>query len=170
MYESLIKPHEVSAIPPLSSVTDAAARLKAQDVRKEEKRIFQIAASRTRNGLKNADSDGKRKRDEVEADDAVGVTEESSENLDAKKIKIEAEEDDESNAPADQTTKASDSNKGRWKPVPLGEPRLVLSKPFAEVRGHTSYLTFALLVPFSVRTESASSSDVHGLVVAADSV
>ena len=36
--------------------------------------------------------------------------------------------------------------------------RLSLSKAFAEVRGHTSYLTFAVLLPASVRAAAAAAA------------
>jgi tRNA (adenine57-N1/adenine58-N1)-methyltransferase catalytic subunit len=171
MYESLIKPHDISAVPPLPSVADATARLKAQDVRKEEKRVLQIAASHTRNQRRSADGDGKRKREEAEADGTDGLIAEPGNTLDTKKVKIEARGDEPStyNAPelpANQMSKAKDSGKGRWKSVPLGEPRLVVSKPFAEVRGHTSYLTFALLVPQPANAELPDSSNGQAMTSA----
>jgi hypothetical protein len=161
MYESLIRPHEVSAVTPLLSVTDAAARLKSQEARREQKRLHQITASRARVQGKSADGDGKRKRDELEAEDAEDGEQESVDMVEAKKPKIEAGVADAqpsgSGIPvraSEQTSTANNKGKGRWKPIPVGEPRFVVSKAFPEVRGHTSYLTFALLVPLPATTRS----------------
>jgi tRNA (adenine57-N1/adenine58-N1)-methyltransferase catalytic subunit len=168
MYESLLRPHDVAAVSPLPSIAEAAARLKAQEVRKEEKRLLQIAASRARNEGKTADSEGKRKRDGGDIDGVNGAEEDAVETLDAKKAKTEPTDVDSAVASGAATpttvndaARSSSKGKGRWKPVPSGEPRLVVSKPFAEVRGHTSYLTFAMLVPPPMTTGTPFTSVVE---------
>lgn len=48
MYETLLRPHEVHAPPPLRAVAEVAADLKQAAVIREQKRLLQIAASDAR--------------------------------------------------------------------------------------------------------------------------
>ena len=189
MYETLMRPHEVSQIPSLKSVRQVGEELKDMAVRREERRLRQIASS--------AASRAKRKR-EAAGDD--GDVDEVQEDTSLKRVKtnegeggkpsttkvgaeIRAADDDNdggvhTNAStnlnlatgpeaASDPIEYSDGLAGRrTKPnrrVGSGDPsgsgfvsddggsvaRLNVSKVFPEVRGHTSYLTFACLVPFS---------------------
>ncbi|KAF8610432.1 tRNA methyltransferase complex GCD14 subunit [Ceratobasidium sp. AG-I] len=156
-HETLIRPHDVCNTP-MQSVEDVAARLREIEVRKEERRLKQIETS---------NRDKKRKRLEENGEEH---TEDAT-----KKAKIDADvqsharPEDEvedlrstiESAPVREPTSISDpaatSSKSKPKKAPQNPNAMVLStsdteryivsKPFGEVRGHTSYLTFAMLVP-----------------------
>jgi tRNA (adenine57-N1/adenine58-N1)-methyltransferase len=180
MYETLLRPHDVSNPAPLTPIGAIAARLKEAEQRREQKRLLQIANAQARNA---EDAALKRKRDDDEPTEAVSEAghERPSTEVDAhaqasKRTRKDPEERDNaregevgsgaevqlpsgsaaprddaipavkpttSHAPAQNAKgKANVKNKSE-----IGGP--VVSKVFAEVRGHTSYLTFASLVPQS---------------------
>ncbi|KAH7909239.1 tRNA methyltransferase complex subunit Cpd1 [Hygrophoropsis aurantiaca] len=146
MYETLLKPHDVHQIPVPISLSDIVDKLKKSEFKREEKRLRQIANS------------SKRKRDSsVDKDDG------------SKKAKTD---DDTSNTaeigPA--AVPVTIQSITETTPVPSQPAKVNLSKPMQEVRGHTSYLTFARLLPISfspqmpdldenmVKSDTASSS------------
>ncbi|KZP18947.1 tRNA methyltransferase complex GCD14 subunit [Athelia psychrophila] len=138
MYETLIRPHEVNQIPALQSVSEISDRLKLAEQKREEKRLRQIALSRS-NGI------AKRKRSEVGDGDAVDPHEENSH----KRVKADDEDETmeaavESFPPADALEASSSPGDGAEgaSPQTINVPTVL-----PEVRGHTSYLTFACLVP-----------------------
>jgi tRNA (adenine57-N1/adenine58-N1)-methyltransferase len=171
MYESLLRPHEVVAIPPLPSIADISDKLKAQELRKEEKRQGQIATSKARN---LARGDGKRKRDAEDVDGTDTIIEEAevADVLEAKRVKTDDVNGEDAmpesgaatpaRAPEENVSASTSANPPekvkRWRNVPMGEARTVVSRPFPEVRGHTSYLTFATLVPHPVGSSSIVSA------------
>jgi tRNA (adenine57-N1/adenine58-N1)-methyltransferase len=131
MYETLLRPHEVNQIATPLTVAEIGENLKKAEQRREEKRLKQIANSRLRNTAQE-----KRQRD----DEIVGSFVES------KRLKRESEGGDD----------VSLQDVGESLPAALAEtpdlpPRKnkIVSKVMAEVRGHTSYLTFACHVPCS---------------------
>ncbi|KAH8114491.1 tRNA methyltransferase complex GCD14 subunit-domain-containing protein [Phellopilus nigrolimitatus] len=65
MYETLLRPHEVHAIP-LLPINEVGDRLKRSEIRREEKRLKQVALSQT----KRDNSSKKRKRGPRENDDS----------------------------------------------------------------------------------------------------
>jgi len=188
MYETLMRPHEVSQIPSLKSVRQVGEELKDMAVRREERRLRQIASS--------AASKAKRKREE--AGDEVGPGEEQEDAL-LKRVKTDEgggskpsttmvgaeirkgdgdNEDGVSSSTSTNLNSATDpdaaTNPIEYSNDPAGggerpnqrasfgntngsnsaggddgsDRQLNVSKVFPEVRGHTSYLTFACLVPF----------------------
>lgn len=188
MYETLMRPHEVSQIPPLKSVRQVGEELKDMAVRREERRLRQIASS--------AASRTKRKREEAGDQSDLG---EAQEDASLKRVKTNEGEDgrtsttkagaeirtrDDDNDVGIDTNKNTNLNfatdpgaatnqieysdslaEGETKPNQrvgfsnVSEPTAIgsdsgsdrhlnVSKVFPEVRGHTSYLTFACLVPF----------------------
>ena len=188
MYETLMRPHEASQIPSLKSVHQAGEELKDMAVRREERRLRQIASS--------AASRAKRKREE--AGDGPDL-DEAQEGSSLKRIKAdEGEGDGISTAKVGAGIRKGDddhdgsvnSNGGTnlnfaTDPEAATDPiecpdglagegtrpnmsvghdgvnesnsisgdggsggHLNVSRVFPEVRGHTSYLTFACLVPF----------------------
>jgi len=188
MYETLMRPHEASQVPPLKSVRQVGEELKDMAVRREERRLRQIASS--------AASRAKRKREE--AGDEPDL-DEAQEDSSLKRIKTgEGEGDKTSTAKVgagirkgdDDHDGSASSNAGtnlnfatdpeaatdpiEYPDGPAGEGarpnrrvghdsvngsnsvsgddgsggHLNVSRVFPEVRGHTSYLTFACLVPF----------------------
>lgn len=145
MYETLIRPHETSQFPALKSVREVGENLKLLAVKREAKRQKQIANSRARNQQKTqigANGVAKRKRDE------------GGEQLDdtSKRIKTDEEDAGEIQVPSvaslNPTLHDGTSLPDTTGPAATSPPRsLNVSKVFPEVRGHTSYLTFACLVP-----------------------
>ena len=183
MYETLMRPHEVGQIPSLKSVRQVGEELKDMAVRREERRLRQIASS--------AASNSKRKREE-----AGEVLDPGEEQVDAslKRVKTGEGEDGRTattkvgaeirvrgndNVAGVNTNESinfnfatdpeavidpiqhSDGLAGQQtspnptlgsanvsEPSAIGGSHLNVSKVFPEVRGHTSYLTFACLVPF----------------------
>lgn len=184
MYETLMRPHEVSEIPSLKSVRQVGEDLKDMAVRREEKRLRQIASS--------AASRSKRKREDVGDEPDSG---EVQEDASLKRVKT-SEGEDGTTSTTNAGTEIRNDNVGvntnesinlnfatdpeaairpigysdgpaggQISPNPrvgsanVSEPatigsdggsggRLNVSRVFPEVRGHTSYLTFACLVPF----------------------
>ncbi|KAH9025398.1 tRNA methyltransferase complex subunit Cpd1 [Lactarius pseudohatsudake] len=114
MYETLLRPHEVTQAPPLPRIDTVSEKLKRLERVREDKRLRQIAASRAHHAEK-------RKRE-----DSLARAEPASE-LESKRPKTVAGDDGGDVAPAPATQ--------------------VLSRHSKEVRGHTSFLTFACLLP-----------------------
>ncbi|KAF9485755.1 tRNA methyltransferase complex GCD14 subunit [Pholiota conissans] len=158
MHETLLRPIEVFQTPKLPSVGEAAAELKRAEVRREEKRQRQIAANRraveeAREGKEAKEREGKReeggKRKVV--DDEEGEGEEEPEH---KRARV-----DVPSTPGVASTASST----RPRTTTSAPQKINVAKALAEVRGHTSYLTFASLVPvpagYAGRTEAGSSSN-----------
>ena len=198
MYETLIRPHEVHNIPELQTVQSIGDRLKRSEVRREEKRLKQIAASARKHNEKAETKKRKREEREGAKDDGGGndgleneraeaagdIQQTSSADPEYRPQKKARSEDadpeqqndgdtiaDASNAgtmPANPIVVAHPGNsdaapsttEGRYfpskanerdsRPSPPSEPqKTVVSRVPNEVRGHTSYLTFATLLPLS---------------------
>ena len=197
MYETLVRPIEVFQIPPLQPVSIVSERLKKSELKREGKRLRQIAANK-------AAASGKRKRDAVAADEdevdsgnateladsASGAGDSSSSS---KRVKIGClpmtEEDDgvpkteeeqntnmdiEMTVIGDPSTSASQlteaaadisttTNSLADIPIPTTtatapSAKINISKALPEVRGHTSYLTFACLIPIPASAKDPSES------------
>ncbi|KAF9493603.1 tRNA methyltransferase complex subunit Cpd1 [Pleurotus eryngii] len=136
MYESLVRPHEVDQVPPMRSVDDAREILKKAEQKREDKRLRQIAA--TRQNLAN-----KRKR---EGETDLAEEESHHDTASGKRTKTD-EIDDIPQEPIslDHNIAGSSEVADATKPT----AKTTVSKAFPEVRGHTSYLTFACLLPAS---------------------
>ncbi|KAJ7034016.1 tRNA methyltransferase complex subunit Cpd1 [Mycena alexandri] len=151
MYETLVRSHDVGQVPVLQSITEVADKLKKGEEVREIKRLRQIAGGQRSHQNPHGE---KRKRDEDsemnEQEDApVGEAEDSGSG---KRLK-------------------TDDDMGTWTPSRdvdvsrnLDDPsthilragasipaaptaKISVSKATSEVRGHTSYLTFATLLP-----------------------
>jgi tRNA (adenine57-N1/adenine58-N1)-methyltransferase len=139
MYETLMRPYETHQIPAAKSVRDVGEDLKVVIQKREDKRQRQIASSRFRN-------QPKRKRE--------GSVEELGDEG-SKKIKTDEEDEAEADigvALADPVNFVQPENRSSLSPRPTttsvhNRGTLNVSNVFPEVRGHTSYLTFACLVP-----------------------
>ena len=156
MYETLLRPHEVSHAPGLVQIGTVAEKLKQQERNREDKRQRQIAASRARRHTME-----KREREREDDNNAGGVVDRDPDchEPDAKKAKTSAPSDDDRPAPdvvmeidedlGDQPPAAA-KGAGSAMPPPLPAPTpaiQVLSRHSKEVRGHTSFLTLACLLP-----------------------
>ena len=165
MYETLLRPHEVSQAPRLVRIGSVAEKLKQQESNREDKRQRQIAASRARR-RHNAPAPEKRKRQDDDNDAPGGVADPDSEpdpecsELEAKKAKTMMSDDATSPVP-DVAMDLVEEPPENEMPPPTDDDAVpplpttttsapdtqVLSRHSKEVRGHTSFLTFACLLP-----------------------
>ncbi|VDC05525.1 unnamed protein product [Peniophora sp. CBMAI 1063] len=166
MYETLLRPHEVNEVPALPSIATATEKLKQHERKREDKRMRQIAASQA----KLVEKQQKRKRGDN--DDGEGSVEDTNES---KRLKTGG--DDESEVAmvvegVDVTSRHQESSvqvqeKAPAKPAVSVETdsiedagqQQVVSRVVPEVRGHTSYLTFAILLPRVVTASYASANE-----------
>lgn len=165
MYETLLRPHQVDAAPALAPISVVSEKLKQSEARREEKRLRQIANARAgaerRASKRKAEddepagpgSDGKRPRTDGEHG---GGGEHVPPDVQAQDER-EAVEGMETGVAATATETLAAGTTSASAAVPPGEvqeaaeaPRICLSKTFPDVRGHTSYLTFAVLLPATV--------------------
>ncbi|TFK33042.1 tRNA methyltransferase complex GCD14 subunit [Crucibulum laeve] len=144
MYETLLRPHEVSLVPTLQPIAEVSEKLKKAEAKREEKRLQQIAANKTRSASMKRKREGGTEEDEDEAeskrvktdDEDAGSKEESSSHLMTRES-VEMLVDEEATPMASRAPSLAPPGK------------MSVSKALPEVRGHTSYLTFACLVPSS---------------------
>jgi len=154
MYETLLRPHEVNQAPRLAQIDIVTEKLKQQERNREDKRQRQIAASRAR---RNA-TEKRKREDDDNAGGAVELEPEAHE-LEAKKARTAAAQGDDTPAPdvvmkideevvEDQPPTTAPVADDPMPPPPAPAPAMqVLSRHSKEVRGHTSFLTFACLLP-----------------------
>lgn len=166
MYETLQRPLDVSQIPTLPSVRVAVEKLKQSERRREEKRHRQIAMNKAKlaaaaaGGIKRKRDKGERDRPEGAPDSEAAVVDESNAFNDAigddiagartKKLKIaDISGEDEHMSDQVDNDEASTLVDSLHHILPSSAPstKISISKAFSEVRGHTSYLTFASLLP-----------------------
>ncbi|KAK7690127.1 hypothetical protein QCA50_006776 [Cerrena zonata] len=152
MYETLMRPHQVDVVPPLPTVTSIGSQLKEMEARREAKRLRQIANSRSRVG-------DKRKREDTEgAEDSEGQqTRHADEAADGPGKRVKTEQEASTADASEPAAQAAASLGSGLAPAPenvveapqteLPVSKISVSKAFPEVRGHTSYLTFAVLLP-----------------------
>ncbi|KZT18609.1 tRNA methyltransferase complex GCD14 subunit [Neolentinus lepideus HHB14362 ss-1] len=149
MYETLIRPQDISVIPKLQSVAAVGERLKQAEKKREEKRQKQIAEASSR----------KRKRGEVDSEPSA------SNGAERKRAKTgstgEPDRDSATVAEARQETADRQAEPFDADTGPTEDETVVVSKTFPEVRGHTSYLTFACLLPASLVTRASSPSEAR---------
>lgn len=143
MYETLARPMDVQQIPTPLPISAAISNLQKSEVRREEKRQRQIAESRA----KHADAQkGKRKRENGTADE-TGSPPSDIDASGGKRIKTDEEAstsmDIDGVVPTISMLDVEDGDETEGEIPTLKN----VSKIFNEVRGHTSYLTFACLLP-----------------------
>ncbi|KAG6836081.1 hypothetical protein H0H93_011587 [Arthromyces matolae] len=174
MFETLLRPVDVSHVPAPQSITEISAKLKQSERKREEKRLQQIAAGRQQQHKRKRDDDNTttttttatvkdhQLKESLDGDDASP--------LDRKRLKTDGDGPDVSVSiilePPQEEEMDVDSNEETVDPalptsksksttplIPVGPPpvpsKVSLSKVISEVRGHTSYLTFATLLPFA---------------------
>jgi tRNA (adenine57-N1/adenine58-N1)-methyltransferase catalytic subunit len=145
MFECLIRPHEVSTQQKPVNISHIIERLQEADVKREERRQRQIANAIIRNAAKRKreeESDGANKEPE-------SLDQDTSSEIPLKRLK----------------TEQVPSTTGSVAPTPVQQPSpsvcppgqtdsedthtqtQVVSRVIPEVRGHTSYLTFAIKLP-----------------------
>ncbi|KAF9054849.1 tRNA methyltransferase complex GCD14 subunit-domain-containing protein [Panaeolus papilionaceus] len=166
-YETLLRPIEVFQTPPLLPVSALSEKLKESERRREDKRLRQIEANKRALAQNGVDGAGKkRKRDATTGSgepSAAADAEILEEDTEVKRVKVDAEveEMDVDEQVQDVTAPAviEESSASSSAPARPGSrlsrgadisalSKTNISKALPEVRGHTSYLTFALLVPY----------------------
>lgn len=185
MYETLVRPIEVFQIPPLQPISIVSEKLKKSELKREDKRLRQIAANKAAAATANA----KRKRDAVVADGSVDGSLNAATELPhtagqtgrtSKRVKTEEDDGvpqmEEQNINMDVDTEVTLIGSPSTSAFPLVKAvdlttttslsmsttdvadiptstatsppaKINVSKALPEVRGHTSYLTFACLIP-----------------------
>jgi len=163
MFEVLVRPHEVlQPAPTLISIETISSRLKRQEVKREERRQIQIDLARKRNARLKAEQETREAGMEVDATAMEGKRargeEEEGEGGEpgAKRQKrgeasgsarITDVDDDAAGTAAEIAEEETTGQSSTW-----GIQRTDwVTRIVPEVRGHTSYLTFATMYPRSVR-------------------
>jgi len=161
MYETLLRPMDVSHVPVLQPIGEVSEKLKQAERKREEKRLKQIAAGRQSMSKRKREDDGTPAKDQEELEETA---EESAGG--SKRIKT----DDEDNASLDaepqpamdidprEEAGAAPAAPPGPSPSPISPQKISVSKVMSEVRGHTSYLTFASLQPFEPLAETEPST------------
>jgi tRNA (adenine57-N1/adenine58-N1)-methyltransferase len=191
MYETLAKPHDVGNVP-MQTVDDAASRLRDIEIRKEERRLKQIETAARDKKRKRLDASSEEQSIDSSKRTKVETEVHASAELVCKLYNvlraIELDllltwflaEFDSISPPANilpsalpKPKRAPHHPNAAVSVAPEAE-RYIVSKPFSEVRGHTSYLTFAMLVPSTcsgVQPEETieSGPDSNGLNFARES-
>lgn len=146
MYETLLRPHDVHQVPKPISIDDVIQQVKLHELKKEQRRLQQVAVSEQKR------INRKRKREEeVDPDPDLG-TGDQKRRRDATADAPHPSTSLSENTPEVATSlhpAASNTNSKESKLNTLSTAT-PMSKPAAEVRGHTSYLTFASLLPLSM--------------------
>ncbi|KAJ1310088.1 hypothetical protein OPQ81_006836 [Rhizoctonia solani] len=141
MHETLTKPHDICNAP-MQTIDDAASRLRDIETRKEQRRLKQIeSAARDKKRKRTDGNEGEQENDpskRTKMESGTQLIEESPPELDPSGPL--------SSNPALAQPKQNPKTNATSS-VPPEMERYIVSKPFSEVRGHTSYLTFAMLVP-----------------------
>ncbi|EKM51636.1 uncharacterized protein PHACADRAFT_261888 [Phanerochaete carnosa HHB-10118-sp] len=158
MYETLLRPQQVDAPPAPPSVADVAAQLKRAEARREEKRLGQIAHAHRQRAAK-------RKHEDVEAA-AAGDGDGDGDETGGKRARTEEGED---SAATDTPAPAAVLVVGSEEATEAVEERKIsVSKAFPEVRGHTSYLTFAVLLPPAAYAGVQEAKEAEGVPTEAE--
>lgn len=142
----------------LKSVSSITQRLRTHEKRKEERRVIQMrnarekvrlakeaaeaeeAAAAAAEGMEVDAGEAREKRKQPDSEEA---------EPEAKKARTEGAEVAAEEAPEDEAEALYDEPSVAW-------PSMVLTKPSPEMRGHTSYLTFATFYPASIRAQITS--------------
>jgi tRNA (adenine57-N1/adenine58-N1)-methyltransferase len=169
MYETLQRPHEVNEISPLP-ISKISEKIKKSEQKREEKRLKQIAGARARDktAVAMADNtagelqkhDAKRKREGSGAGSSSGMGSKrlkSGGDNNCVESPVQTQSDNPSELPPEEPFPLCGLKRTPSTPPPNSK---IVSKPVAEVRGHTSYLTFACLVPMVLKRERDNNIDV----------
>jgi tRNA (adenine57-N1/adenine58-N1)-methyltransferase len=205
MYETLLRPIEVSAVPKLPSIEDATERLKQAEIKREDKRQKQIKANREKEardkakkekdagavvGEKRKYPDGEPTTELDNTEGSLPVVDDAEEGVEPKRAKTQE------SGLVDNTMHVDPSSNPTPVPEPLpitlpvinsasidssskngtpsssspgpGGPKMSVSKALSEVRGHTSYLTFACLVPYGHALKSGDATSAAASKSSAD--
>ncbi|CCM04913.1 uncharacterized protein FIBRA_07110 [Fibroporia radiculosa] len=156
MYETLSRPHQVDLAPALLPISEVGERLKRAEQRREEKRLRQIANARAAAGKRKRTGEGE--DNDADAAGIAGKRHKMGGDGDLKGSEPEQApatfDSDPAPAKSEELPSVSASPPGAVASSPAAD-KIGLSKAFPEVRGHTSYLTFACLLPLSLSAAAA---------------
>ncbi|KAF7364834.1 tRNA (adenine(58)-N(1))-methyltransferase catalytic subunit TRM61 [Mycena venus] len=148
MYETLVRPHDVAHVPALQSVTEVADKLKKAEGVREIKRLRQIAAGQRSHENPHGE---KRKRSEEGSEQEELPVAEAEDSGSGKRLKTDDEMDDGTPSQDADVSRNLDElsvhTVRAGASIPAPPAKISVSKAIPEVRGHTSYLTFATLLP-----------------------
>ncbi|KAJ1032464.1 hypothetical protein NDA16_000488 [Ustilago loliicola] len=173
-FESLVRTHEShSTAGPEVSIDEAINRIRVVEKRKETRRLIQIEKARSAKA-QAASAAGKYAEATVaddydEADASMAEDQTASNAGNAQKRKLEDDEEQEEERQSNDASQSKDAANGTYQrgvqegiAVTKKKARMlqqqtqqsqpiqaatVYSRPYYEMRGHTSYLTFATLLP-----------------------
>jgi tRNA (adenine57-N1/adenine58-N1)-methyltransferase len=183
MYETLIRAHDVSHVPALTPISEISEKLKQAERKREDKRLKQIVTNRASKRKREGGADLQKQEqghDAEEADEPSGTKRVKTDDEDAsitdthvpdtepQLMDVEPRGDATAvsistdptatilASSASSSSKLSTLGPGR---SPIPAKKISVSKAFSEVRGHTSYLTFACLQPFTPAMKSSAKVD-----------
>ncbi|KAJ9105480.1 hypothetical protein QFC21_001851 [Naganishia friedmannii] len=154
MFEVLAKPIEVTLPQPeFQTVSSISAKLRRQEIRKEQRRRYQVESSKKRK-LTDAAID-------VDAEPSAKDADQDMENVSKRAKTIASDKATETSSAAhDRSMPSEKSELGKMLDEVEDEeeewcldPNTLNFKPVIDVRGHTSYLTFATMYPSAVRQQ-----------------
>ncbi|KAJ7143578.1 tRNA methyltransferase complex subunit Cpd1 [Mycena crocata] len=144
MYETLVRSQDVTQVPALQSVGEVADKLKRAEEIKEMKRLRQIAAGQRSH--ENPHGEKRKRGGQLDEQEELPPDTEAEDSGSGKRLKPDDEMDD---ATVPQDTDVSRSLDEPSMHIVHANPappaKISVSKAMPEVRGHTSYLTFASL-------------------------
>lgn len=163
MYETLLRPHDVHHVPKLVSIDTIIEQVKLHEIKKEQRRLEQVAASdRKRNSRKRKRQEDNDIAEEDGPDPDLGTGDQKRRrDVDASSLSTPltvAQVQVEPNTGPEPTSSLKTRKESRLAALATSTP---MSKPMPEVRGHTSYLTFATLLPLAdVQVGSSMAANV----------
>jgi tRNA (adenine57-N1/adenine58-N1)-methyltransferase len=148
MFECLIRPHEVSTQPKPLSISKIIRRLQDADVKREERRQRQITNAILRNSAKRKREDETGGVDQ----DPRTVKEGSPEASETgpKRLKIDQATSIQETEMPGSTVQSLASAITPDQASSESPQTQIVSRVIPEVRGHTSYLTFAIKLPLRI--------------------
>ena len=178
MYEALIRTHDVSQIPALTPIGEISEKLKQAEQKREEKRLKQIATNRASKRKREGEADLQQPDQGPEAeiadessgskrvktdDEGASVTDAHAPDTELPLMDVEPRGDASTLISTDATPAipvTSTASTSALSTLETGSSapakKISVSKAFSEVRGHTSYLTFACLQPFTAAIVKSS--------------
>jgi tRNA (adenine57-N1/adenine58-N1)-methyltransferase len=197
MYETLLRPHEVHTVPALQTIQEVGRKLKQAEEKREAKRLKQVAASsalrenkrKRENGIEESNSTPHSditptnlsspapKRTRAGDGCHVELLEDTParENLEGTTNALPPTGEATPSTAEDEDTVMSEDPREQGAPEWIAAedfstptPQRVVSKVMQEVRGHTSYLTFAVLLPSTGTSADVLSQKLPGDGVALD--
>lgn len=149
MYESLVRTHEsLTNVAPLDTISQVVERIRQTEAKRESRRQMQIAHSRADRERRLADQQGTTTSEpypqELSGDESLKRKAETQEEP-AEAVPDTLGENEQEPS-AEMLYSAGFRQKVERRPMTLAN---VYSRPYAQMRGHTSYLTFATLLPRS---------------------